>query len=54
MKDNENIKCNVENCKYINENCSYCTLKSIQVSCECDPCDCEEKCDTICDSFKEK
>ncbi len=49
---NKCIKCSVENCKHNNEN--YCDLDEIKVDSTCDGCDCADKCETICDSFKEK
>lgn len=42
--DNKSIKCNVESCKYNNNNDNYCTLNEIKVSCTCDSCDaCKKK-----------
>ena len=46
----DNIKCNVSNCKH-NDNDK---LDSIIVSCSCDGCDCTNKEETICESYKEK
>lgn len=54
MDKNPSIKCDVESCKYnnCNDNCGYCTLNEIKVSCTC-PHDAAEKKDvTICDSFQ--
>ena len=53
-KTNKSIKCNVTNCKHIDEDNEHCCLDSIKVSCCCDGCDCTDKDETICDSFKEK
>ena len=52
-KDNDNIKCDVESCKFNDCGEKCCTLKEIKVSCSCEPCDACKK-ETICDSFKEK
>lgn len=51
-KKNKSIKCSVENCQYNNE--CYCDLDEIKVDCTCDGCNCADKYETICDSFKEK
>lgn len=49
---NNNIKCDVESCKYNNCTDNICELESIKVTCTCnnDECDCSEN--TICDSFE--
>ena len=53
-KNNQPIKCNVNNCKFNDEIDSLCTLKEIDVSCTCNKEECKNKKETICDSFKEK
>ncbi len=54
MKKNQKIKCDVTNCKYNNDKTSTCNLEEIQVSCNCNACDCETKRETICDDFQAK
>lgn len=55
MKEkNQKIKCNVESCKYNNEKDCLCNLDSIDVTCTCNKCECKNKVETICNSFKEK
>lgn len=49
---NEKIKCDVESCKYNNNEENYCELDSIQVSCVCDESECEDCNETICASFE--
>lgn len=51
---NQTIKCNVINCKYNNDKEYLCTLKEIDVSCTCNRENCQNKKETICNSFKEK
>lgn len=54
MTKNQKIKCNVESCDFNDCKCNECTLKEIEVSCDCD-ChnnDVKEKSETICQSFK--
>lgn len=54
MKKNQKINCNVESCEFNDCQCHECTLKSIEVSCDCG-CqkeDVTEKSETICSSFK--
>lgn len=52
-KCNSSIKCDVETCKYNDNEEEKCTLEEIKVSCTCDNCDCTNKDETICKSFKE-
>ena len=52
---NQKINCSVSSCEFNNCDCNECTLKSIEVSCDCG---CQnnnvtEKSETICSSFKE-
>ncbi len=55
MKEkSQKIKCNVESCKYNNEKNCLCNLDSIDVTCTCNKCECKNKVETICNSFKEK
>lgn len=49
---NEKIRCDVESCKYNNNEENYCELDSIQVSCTCDECECDDCNETICASFE--
>ena len=51
-EDNKSIKCDVENCKYNDSSCNYCTLNEIKVSSSCN--NCGNKKETICDSFKKR
>lgn len=54
-KCNQKINCNVHSCEYNDCNCNECTLKAIEVSCDCG-ChknDVKEKSETICGSFKQ-
>ncbi len=51
---NQNIKCDVTNCKFNNSDTNECNLEEIDVSCTCDKCNCNTKKETICNSFKEK
>lgn len=53
-RKNQKIKCNVESCKYNNEKDCLCNLDSIDVTCTCNKCECKNKVETICNSFKEK
>ena len=48
----DNIKCNVSNCKHNDNDKCVCKLDSIKVSCS--GCDCTNKEETICESYKEK
>ena len=50
---NQKIKCDVENCKFNNAEKCECNLEEIEVSCECDGCDCHKTKETICSSFEE-
>ena len=50
----QTIKCNVINCKHNNDEDYLCTLKEIDVSCTCNKEKCNDKSETICNSFKEK
>lgn len=54
QKSNQTIKCNVTNCKYNNDIDYLCKLDSIDVSCTCNQNNCNNKKETICNSFKEK
>lgn len=49
---NQTIKCDVESCKYNDEE-GVCNLEEIQVGCNCDNDKCECTDETICQSFKE-
>ncbi|HIT09993.1 MAG TPA: DUF1540 domain-containing protein [Candidatus Onthousia faecigallinarum] len=54
MNKRQSIKCDVESCKYQNENLGACSLEEIKVSSNCgcpsnDVSDCEE---TVCSSFE--
>ncbi len=50
--NNQTIKCDVESCKYNDEE-GTCELEEIQVGCDCDndKCACSEE--TVCQSFEE-
>jgi len=48
---NTSIKCEVESCRFNNEN--FCSLNQIKVSCNCDK-NTALKEDSICDSFKKR
>lgn len=48
------IKCDVKNCKYNDDADCLCTLDIIDVSCTCNKNKCNDKKETICNSFKEK
>lgn len=53
MKKKQNIKCDVDSCKY-NNNKKECNLEEIKVSSNCD-CPKDEVCDqeqTVCASFE--
>lgn len=55
MKESkQTIKCDVSNCKYNNDTKYLCTLDEIDISCTCDKNNCNDKKETICNSFKEK
>lgn len=55
MKDKkQTIKCDVSNCKFNDDTEYLCTLDSVDISCTCNKCNCKNKTDTICNSFKEK
>lgn len=49
---NKAIKCDVRSCKH--NDCDYCTLEKVSITCNCDNDDCMCKEETICDSFREK
>jgi len=52
-KKNQNIKCNVDSCRYNDCDHNACCLDEIKVGCcGCDNPNCRE--DTACDSFEEK
>lgn len=51
-KNNQNIKCNVESCKFQSCDDHCCTLKEIEVGCSCGCNDAVEKTETLCRSFK--
>lgn len=53
-KINQTIKCDVQNCKYNDDVDCLCTLNKIDVSCTCNKNACNDKKETICNSFKEK
>lgn len=48
---NQNIKCDVENCKFNDNNTETCELDEIKVSCDCNNNDAEKE-NTICKSFE--
>ena len=50
-KNNEHIKCDVENCKYQNNDDNYCTLDEIKVTCSTNDEDCSKD-NTMCDSYE--
>lgn len=53
-ENNQTIKCNVCNCKY-NDDIDYlCTLNKVDISCTCDKFKCNDKKETICNSFIER
>lgn len=55
MKDKkQTIKCDVSNCKFNDDTECLCTLDSVDISCTCNKCNCKNKTETICNSFKEK
>ncbi len=49
-KDNQKIKCKVESCKFQNDD--NCTLKEIQVGCDCNNKDATKNQETLCRSFE--
>ena len=51
-KKDQNIKCNVDSCKYNDCSDNKCNLSEIKIGCNCGDVQCKE--DTICDSYKEK
>lgn len=53
-KANQIIKCDVKSCKYNDDVDSLCNLKEIDVTCTCNSNKCNNKIETICNSFKEK
>ncbi len=46
------VKCDVESCKFQNDEEGICELEEVQISCDCDndECGCNEE--TICESFE--
>ena len=54
MESNQTIKCDVCNCKYNNDEKYLCTLKKVDISCTCNKEKCNDKKETICNSFLEK
>ena len=46
-KNNQTIKCNVNNCKFNDDTDGLCTLKEIDVSCTCNKEECKNKKETI-------
>lgn len=48
--DKNKIKCDVKSCKH-NDQENNCELESIEVSCTCDNCDCQDSKETVCNSF---
>lgn len=49
---NQKINCDVESCKFQdNDNCS-CTLDSIKVGCDCGCREAENEASTVCKSFE--
>lgn len=50
MNNNQKIKCNVESCKF--QDCDCCTLKEIQVGCNCGCHEATEDQETLCRSFQ--
>ena len=53
-KLNQTIKCNVFNCKYNNNPKYLCTLNEIDISSACNENTCNNKKETICNSFIKK
>lgn len=51
---NQTINCDVKNCKYNDDSNYLCMLDKIDVSCTCNKNSCNDKQETICNSFKEK
>ena len=49
---NNKVKCDVESCKFQNNEEGICELDEIQISCNCsnDDCDCCDE--TVCESFE--
>lgn len=54
MESNQTIKCDVTNCKYNNDEKYLCTLRKVDISCTCNKEICNDKKETICNSFHEK
>lgn len=50
-KTNKSIKCEVENCKYQNNDKCECELEEIKVVCNCSEDDCCCSSDTSCASY---
>ena len=50
-KNNKSIKCDVESCKFQNNDDNYCTLEEIKVTSSTDDEE-QNKEDTICDSYE--
>ena len=53
-KSNQTINCDVSNCKYNDDIDCLCTLDKIDISCTCNKNSCNNKKETVCNSFKEK
>lgn len=51
---NQNIKCDVDSCKFNNCEEGCCELNSISVSCTCNNNECEKCEETVCASFATK
>lgn len=47
----QNIKCDVENCKFNDNSTEMCELDEIKVSCDCNNNEAEKE-NTICNSFE--
>lgn len=50
MENKQTIRCNVDGCKYINDEVTHCTLDEIKVDSNID--DCSDKDETFCDSYE--
>ena len=53
-KSKQTIRCDVNNCAYNDDVDCLCNLDVIDVSCTCNKNKCNDKKETICNSFKEK
>ena len=51
-KNNQKIRCDVDNCKHNDCHEKMCQLREVKVGCGCKKTNCKE--DTVCDSFEGK